>query len=102
MPIGIKAKKAAQKHASRSHIEVTHIIRHAPFMWRAEVEYTYRSTTWQESVRFAVTELDDGRRVVAVCDAQYPQDRALTMHLDRHDARPIPQVIIDFLIAGRW
>lgn len=102
MPIGIKAKKAALKHASRSHIEVTSITRTHPFIWVAKVEYTYRSTSWEESVKFAVEGMVGRRRTVYVNDVDYPGDRGLTMHLSQHDSRDMAQVILDFLITGRW
>jgi hypothetical protein len=105
MPISLhrrptrRPKRAAQNHAEHSLIEVTSIIRQRPFTWVADVEYTYGRTSWNERLQFVLNVTREGR-FVTVSDADFPHDRRRVLVID--GSRDMPQLILDFVIAGRW
>lgn len=85
--------------------EVISIIRTEPFNWVAVAEYRYGTDTWVESITFRVTmdhSTTPATRMIRVTDTDYEDDRDRSLTIDRHDVRPMPRVILDFLLAGRW
>lgn len=95
-----RARTFGQRRVARSLIEVREIIRVQPFIWRAEVEYTYGRTSWTERVQFSVVLAE--QPIIHVSDPDNPGDGKRTVMLTG-DGRPdMTQFILDYLIAGRW
>lgn len=96
-----RAKTFGQRRVARSLIEVQSITRLQPFIWAAEVEYTYGRSSWTERVQFSVL-LNTQQPIIHVSDPDHPEDGKRTVTVTS-DGRPdMTQFILDYLIAGRW
>lgn len=103
----IKQRRSQRTVTERQNglVEVISIIRTKPFHWIAVAEFAYQGAHWVESITFHVT-LDHGTapatRVIRVSDTDFDEDRDMTMYLGLGDARSMPQIILDFIVQGRW
>jgi hypothetical protein len=97
--INKRPKRAAQRHANHSYVDVTRIIA-CPLGYRADVVYAYGLAQWEESVTFEVVSWSDSTLTVCVTDSDYPMDRARLVSV--REGADMVQFIHDYLIAGRW
>lgn len=97
-----RPKRAAQRRKPHALVEVTKIVRQHAFTWTADVTYTYGLTEWTEKVTFTIGRDDHptGLTPITITDTDYPEDRGMTIYVSPRSE--MPQVILDFLIAGRW
>lgn len=95
-----RPKRAAQRGVNHSHVSVVSIIRKSPFVWTADVEYTYGRRSWPESVTFSTQRTREGKRAVTITDSDFPDDRA--QHVVIEATVDMPTFITSFIICGRW
>ncbi len=98
------ARTVAKRRQGRSFIEVLSVVRLQPFVWEAEVEYSYGLSTWTDRVRFVVVLTENAAVCIDVSDPDHPQDGVRHAYVEPNSdgSLDMPQFIHDYLVAGRW
>ena len=102
MPLIERVKRALmpKRPSSIGGTVIVHdIVRCAPSMWVATVEYRFASLSWPERVAFTRRRADS-HDIITVTDADYPGDRKRAFISSRGDDMHL--VILGYLLKGRW